>query len=196
MKTKLIIPIALLVIILGGVGFWVLQQQPAEEISEVVSTTPALVETIDEAGAMQIASSAFLPNEIIPTKYTCDGEDISPPLAFTDVPEETKSLSLIVDDSDAPAGTWVHWVAWNIDPTTEALEEGRLPAGTEEGINDFGKTGYGGPCPSSGTHRYFFKLYALDTAFDLPASTDKEALLAAIEGHILAQAELVGRYSR
>ena len=145
---------------------------------------------------MTIASTAFGHNERIPSVYTCDGEDRSPPLLFTDVPKETKSLALISDDPDAPVGTWVHWLLWNIDPSVSEVSEGSTPKGAIAGTTSFKKTGYGGPCPPFGTHRYFFKLYALDTRLDLPPSSGKKELEAAMEGHVMAQAELVGLYSR
>jgi Raf kinase inhibitor-like YbhB/YbcL family protein len=113
-------------------------------------------------GMLKISSTAFGNNGMIPQKYTCDGADLNPPLALEGIPEQTKSLSLIVDDPDAPRGTWVHWVAWNIAPGTSAIEEGSVPPGAQQGMNDFRRLDYGGPCPPSGTHRYFFKLFALD----------------------------------
>lgn len=145
---------------------------------------------------MQIISSAFSHKQPIPKKYTCDGDDVSPPLTFSDVPKGAKSLVLINDDPDAPAGTWVHFTLWNIPPDTREIAEGSVPVGAVEGMQSWGRTGYGGPCPPSGVHRYFFKLYALDTTLDLPPSTDAKALAQAMEGHILARTEFVGLYSR
>jgi Raf kinase inhibitor-like YbhB/YbcL family protein len=150
---------------------------------------------------MEITSQAFTHGSLIPSKYTCDGANVSPPLSFSGAPPGTKSFALISDDPDAPSGTWVHWVAWNIPGGATALEEGvpameRLPDGTRQGLTDFRRIGYGGPCPPSGTHRYFFKLYALDTTLDLPASTVKPSLEMAMRGHVLAQAELMGKYAR
>lgn len=145
---------------------------------------------------MQISSSVFQSNTLIPSKYTCDGENINPPLRITDVPKDTQSLVLIMDDPDAPAGTWVHWLVWNIHPLTKEIGENSLPANAMEGRTSFGKIGYGGPCPPSNTHRYFFKLYALNTKLNLINSTDKAALLKAMEGHILEQAEVIGTYQR
>lgn len=145
---------------------------------------------------MKIASSAFQNNQLMPAKYTCDGDNINPPLTFSDVPQGTKSLVLIVDDPDAPMGTWVHWTVWNIDPTTNEIKENSIPTGTVEGMTSFGKPGYGGPCPPAGTHHYFFKLYALNTTFSLESSSDKSQLEKAMSSHILASAELVGLYSR
>lgn len=145
---------------------------------------------------MIISSPAFENNKEIPSKYTCDGENINPSLQISKVPEGTQSLVLIMDDPDAPAGTWVHWIIWNIDPKTAEVAENSVPPGGVGGVTSFGSTGYGGPCPPSGTHRYFFKLYALDTKLDLPSEADKAQLEKAMEGHILDQAELVGLYSR
>lgn len=140
--------------------------------------------------------SVFKNNEKIPAKYTCDGENINPPLEISGVPENTKSLVLIVDDPDAPMVTWVHWTMWNIDPKTQKIEENSAPHGAVEGMTSFNKTGYGGPCPPSGVHRYFFKLYAIDTELNLPKSDEKLDIEKEINGRILDQAELIGLYSR
>jgi Raf kinase inhibitor-like YbhB/YbcL family protein len=150
-------------------------------------------------------STAFSPNGEIPKRYTCDGQDVSPPLAWSGLPEGTKSLVLIVDDPDAPDPaapkmTWVHWVLYNIPPDASELAEGvgasELPKGTKEGINDWKRTGYGGPCPPIGRHRYFHKLYALDVVLPDLAKPNKGALERAMEGHVITQAELVGTYQR
>ncbi|MBI4080451.1 MAG: YbhB/YbcL family Raf kinase inhibitor-like protein [Candidatus Levybacteria bacterium] len=152
---------------------------------------------------MKINSSAFEHNSPIPAKYTCQGEDVNPPLQFTDVPKESKSLALIVDDPDAmPAGmqapskTWVHWVVYNIPPSVTTVGENSEPKGGTQADTDFGKDSYGGPCPPSGVHRYFFKLYALDTTLDLPEFADKAMLEEAMKGHVLEQAELMGLYQK
>lgn len=149
----------------------------------------------------ELTSTAFAPGEPIPRKYTCDGEDISPPLQWSDPPPGTQTLALISDDPDAPVGTWVHWVLYNLPTETRALPEAvaldaDLPDGSRNGQNSWRRLGYGGPCPPSGAHRYFFKLYALDTALDLSAGASKEQLLRTMEGHILAQAEVMGIYTR
>ncbi len=155
--------------------------------------------------ALTITSPAFAHNGEIPKKYTCDGDDVSPALAWAGVPEGTKSLALIVDDPDAPDPaapqmTWVHWVLYNIPPDATALSEAvaptALPAGTREGPNDWNRTGYGGPCPPIGRHRYFLKLYALNTVLPDLGKPSKAKLEKAMEGHILAQAELIGTYKR
>lgn len=145
---------------------------------------------------MNLSSTEFKNKEFIPIKYTCDGQDINPPLEISGVPEKAESLALIVDDPDAPNGDWVHWVLWNIPPDTLKIKESSVPQGAIEGTNDFNHTRYGGPCPPKGTHHYYFKLYALDTVLDLDSSKTKKDLLKAVEGHIIAQAELVGLYQR
>ncbi len=143
---------------------------------------------------MLLTSNAFANEARIPTKYTCDGEDVSPPLAISGVPAGTQTLALVVDDPDAPSGTWDHWVACDI-PVTEAIAEGVTTLGTA-GRNSWGRSGYGGPCPPSGTHRYYFTVYALDASLGLEPGADKAALLDAMQGHVLAEATLLGRYSR
>jgi Raf kinase inhibitor-like YbhB/YbcL family protein len=142
---------------------------------------------------LTVSSSAFKDNEFIPIDYTCDGKNISPPLEIGHIPEKAKCLALIVDDPDAPGSTWVHWVVWNI-PVTHHIRENEIH-GTE-GINDFKKHHYGGPCPPSGTHRYFFKVYALDSLLDLPDSAGKQQLEKAMSGSIIAFGELIGLYKR
>jgi len=150
---------------------------------------------------IKITSSAFEDGGLIPAKYTCDGSDVSVPLQWDAVPEGTKSIALICDDPDAPMGTWVHWVIFGLPAETRELAE-NLPSdatlanGAKQGITDFGRTGYGGPCPPSGTHRYFFRIYALDTAVDLTSNAKKHDLLEAMEGHILGQGRLIGKYKR
>jgi hypothetical protein len=150
---------------------------------------------------MKITSTAFEEGGMIPRKYTCDGEDVSPPLAWTGVPEAAKTIALISDDPDAPMGTWVHWVLFNLPASEKGLPEAvptdkELKNGAKQGRNDFRRIGYGGPCPPGGTHRYFFKLYALDAVLNLPAGATKAELIKAMEGHILAQGQLMGKYRR
>lgn len=147
-------------------------------------------------GALQITSSAFQNNGMIPRQYTCDGKDINPPLMIANCPQETKSLALICDDPDAPMGIWVHWVIWNIDPGVKEIKEDTVPTGAIVGINDFRQHRYGGPCPPSGTHRYFFKLYALDTLLSISPNSTKADLEKAMKGHILAEGQLIGLYKR
>lgn len=145
---------------------------------------------------MKITSPAFEHNQSMPRKYTCDGENVNPPLLFSEIPDNTKSLVLIVDDPDAPSKVWVHWVVFNIDSTISELPENTVPKAGTEGLTDFGKPGYGGPCPPSGTHHYLFKLYALDSILDISQNSDKKAVEEAMQGHILDSAELVGLYER
>lgn len=151
---------------------------------------------------IQLTSSAFGEGQSIPEKYTCDGADISPPLKWTSVPQGAKSLALVCDDPDAPAGTWVHWVLYDIPPAVTELPERvptteTIPNGAKQGVNDFKRIGYGGPCPPRGNpHRYFFKLYALDAETQLKAKATKKELVRAMEGHILAEVQLMGTYKR
>jgi len=140
-----------------------------------------------------VKSPAFENNQLIPAKYTCDGDNVNPPLTIEGVPEETKSLVLIVDDPDAPMGTFDHWIVWNIPPTSK-IEENTVPGA--EGMSSYRKHAYGGPCPPYGTHRYFFKVYALDTKLDLTANSKKKDVEKAMESHVLAEGELVGLYRR
>ena len=145
---------------------------------------------------MKITSSAFENMQHMPIKYTCNGENINPPLEFSEVPREAKSLVLIVDDPDAPKGTWTHWLVYNISPALREVRENSIPDEGEEGITSFGKTGYGGPCPPSGIHRYFFKLYALSKTLSLEGTPDKNTIMENMKDSILAQSELVGLYSQ
>lgn len=150
---------------------------------------------------MEIKSTAFKEGGMIPAKYTCDGVNVSPPLSWSNFPKETKSFSLICDDPDAPMGTWVHWVIYDMPVGITQLPENiasqrELARGGKQGANDFRKIGYGGPCPPGGEHRYYFKLYALDGTTDLKPGATKEQLLKAMQGHILAEAQLVGKYKR
>jgi len=150
---------------------------------------------------MKIKSLAFQEGGKIPRKYTCDDKDVSPPLFWEDIPEDTKSLALICDDPDAPMGTWVHWVIYDLDPAINELPENIpmteiLDNGCIQGRNDFRRIGYGGPCPPGGIHRYYFKLYALSIKLDLGPGLTKSELLKAMEGHILDECQLMGKYSR
>ncbi|AKB51169.1 Phospholipid-binding protein [Methanosarcina barkeri str. Wiesmoor] len=143
--------------------------------------------------SIKVSSSAFESNGSIPGKYTCDGQNINPPLEFEGIPEEAESLVIIVDDPDAPTKTFTHWIVWNIEPVAK-IEEDSIPG--IEGLNDFKKIGYGGPCPPSGTHRYFFRVYALDKNLDLKAGAGRKGLENEMIGHIIAEGELMGKYSR
>jgi Raf kinase inhibitor-like YbhB/YbcL family protein len=141
-----------------------------------------------------VKSIAFENNKLIPVKYTCDGANVNPPLTVEGIPEDTKTLVLIVDDPDAPMGTFDHWIVWNIPPTTRKIEENTVPG--IEGMSSYRKHAYGGPCPPYGTHRYFFKVYALDTQLDLKSNSTKKDVEKAMENHVLAEGELVGLYRR
>ena len=166
-----------------------------------IKQTDLQVEGDKQIMEIKITSTAFEDGGMIPTKYTCDGEDISPPLQWDAVPEGTKTIALINDDPDAPMGTWVHWVIFNIPADVKELAQNipadkTLPNGAKQGITDFRRVGYGGPCPPGGTHRYFFKIYALDSEINLEAGADKEQLLKAMKGHIIGQGQLIGKYKR
>lgn len=150
---------------------------------------------------IRVTSPAFSEGAGIPADHTCDGADISPPLQWSGVPSEAKSLALIADDPDAPAGDWVHWVLYDLPPTLDRLPAAvpataRPSTGGTQGRTDFGLTGYGGPCPPRGTHRYFFKLYALDALLRLEPGATKKELLEAMQGHVLAEGQLMGKYQR
>ena len=150
---------------------------------------------------IKISSPAFEEGGMIPKKYTCDGIDVSPPLTWTSIPEGTKTLALICDDPDAPMGTWIHWVLFNLPANIIEMPENipperELENGAKQGMNDFRKIGYGGPCLPGGTHRYYFKIFALDTELNLEAGATKSQLLEAMEGHILGEGQLMARYKR
>ena len=150
---------------------------------------------------MKLFCPSFAHNQMMPSRFTCDGQDISPPLNWENVPPETKSFALIMDDPDAPLGTWVHWIIFNIPASKNHLEEkikkeSNLSGGVKQGRNSWKQIGYGGPCPPSGTHRYFFKFFALDKELDLEAGITKKNLLDAMQGHILDSQEMIGLYQR
>jgi Raf kinase inhibitor-like YbhB/YbcL family protein len=150
---------------------------------------------------LQITSSAFKNNAPIPSQFTCDGQDVSPPIAWQNIPPACKSLCLICDDPDAPGKTWVHWVCYDIPTAVTGIAQGcpkadTISGGGKQGKTDFGSIGYGGPCPPSGSHRYFFKLYALDVMLNLPAGKTSQQIEQAMAGHIIAQAKLIGIYAR
>ena len=165
---------------------------------------PTSVPPTQEKGAVmafELTSSAFAHEQAIPQKYSCDGENVSPPLAWSEPPAGAQSFALICEDPDAPAGIWVHWILYNIPAEARSLPEGvpatvELADGSLHGKNGWSRMEYGGPCPPGGTHRYFFKLYALDALLDLPAGASKEQLTQAMERHALGQAELMGTYTR
>jgi Raf kinase inhibitor-like YbhB/YbcL family protein len=171
------------------------------EAIRATATPQVLISTEEAVMTFTLTSSTFAQGQPIPRDYSCKGRDISPALAWTEPPVGTQAFALIMDDPDAPAGTWVHWVIFNIPASARALNEAmptgsQLADGSVQGKTSAGSSGYHGPCPPSGTHRYFFKLYAVDGMLNLTASADKQALLKAMEGHILAQAELMGTFSK
>jgi Raf kinase inhibitor-like YbhB/YbcL family protein len=165
----------------------------------LVLAIPLLLATADEhtpAVAMKISTHAFSERRPIPERFTADGKNANPPLVISGVPKEAKSLVLIVDDPDAPMGVWTHWLVWNMNPGTTVISEDSVPRGAVIGRNDAGTAKYVGPAPPRGTHRYFFRLYALDTKLDLDVGTTRPDLDAAMQTHILAKSELLGRYGR
>lgn len=174
--------------------------EQTKEVDKPMTGIEASPEQIQDLLEFTLTSAAFLGNEPIPSKYSCDGEDISPPLVWSGAPKNTGSYVLVMDDPDAPMGTWVHWVLFNLPGDANSLPE-NLPAdaaftdGTRQGTNSWGNLGYGGPCPPSGTHRYFFKLYALESSLDLVDGATKEDVITTMEGHILMETELMGTYS-
>lgn len=194
----IIVIIAVLVIVSGGICLFLQRSQGTLPPSETALPPPAT--PVSEQGGldlnMKIESPVFLDGQSIPARYTCDGENVNPALNISEVPEGTKCLVLIVDDPDAPVGTWVHWTAWNIAPQTTEIRENSVPEGAIEGVTGFGRPGYGGPCPPSGTHRYFFKLYALDMTLGLDGSAKAGDIEDLMEGHVLGQAQLMGLYRR
>jgi Raf kinase inhibitor-like YbhB/YbcL family protein len=145
---------------------------------------------------MKLTSPAFEQNQPIPAKYTCDGVNHNPPLTFSQMPEGAQSLALVVEDPDAPTKVFTHWLVYDIPPSTQHIPEHEVSLTGTDGLNDFGTRGYKGPCPPSGTHRYVFKLFALDTRLALPEGARKEGVLAKMKGHVIATAELVGTYTR
>jgi Raf kinase inhibitor-like YbhB/YbcL family protein len=168
---------------------------PKVIVAAALAIALAIVSFASGEAKMKIISSAFQEGGNIPSKFTCDGGDTSPPLQIAEVPSGAKSLALVVDDPDAPSGLFTHWMVWNISPQNNTIAEGSTPKGVH-GRNDFGKSGYGGPCPPSGTHRYYFKIFALDRELELPAGAKRSQLDAAMKGHVIGQGELMARYSR
>ncbi len=189
--------------ILQGVGYavllfglwYILGPHGSRPVSSVSESPSHGLATQSTSTTMRVRSPAFAHEEVMPSKYTCDGEDMSPPLAIEDVPEGTVSLALIMDDPDAPNATWDHWVVFNIPPDQTRIGEGEEPEG-DAGLNSWGRRGFGGPCPPNGEHRYLFRVYALDTMLELPEGASKPEVLRAVEGHVLESATLMGRYAR
>ncbi len=197
MGKKTIFPVLIILLIATGVFVWLKSEKALKTNKGQVNLTNRSLNTMAE-NLFTIKTSAFKNGKPVPAKYTCEGEDINPLIEIQNKPAGTKSLALIVEDPDAPGGTWVHWLVWNIDPKTQYIHEDSLPAGAVEGTTSFGKIGYGGPCPPRGDkpHRYFFRAYALDRELDLPSGADKNALLQAMDGHIIGETEIYGTYAR
>ena len=200
MSMKLFIIIFLLAVISGCVA----EEERIAPAPSPTSTPTAIEKNTKEVTTMQnisISAEAFQSGGAIPEEYTCDGSDVSPALSWRGIPSNAKSIALIMDDPDAPMGTFVHWVLFNIPSDTTKLPRGvpenrTLNDGSSQGITDFGRTGYGGPCPPGGTHRYYFRVYALDTMLDLQPGSSRKQLENAMKGHVLAQGELMGKYER
>lgn len=176
------------IILVGGIGILLHTKKPLP-----LAKSP---QTSTIKSSMKITSSAFTDNSFLPSKFSCDGDSVNPPLTFEDIPQNAKSLALIMDDPDAPMGTYVHWVLYNMPTSITNIEEANLPSQVVLGKNSSGSETYVGACPPSGTHRYFFKLYALDTMLSLRPNATKEELLQAMEGHIVGEAQLIGLYKR
>ncbi len=194
MKKNLLITI-LIFIILVIMGVIYFDKRQTEDL--IINVPEEAAKTSAATMNMKLSSPAFGQNQTIPAKYTCDGDNISPPLEISGVPERAKSLVLIVDDPDAPSGDWVHWLIWNIATDTASLPEGGpLPEGAVEGTTSFGNPGYGGPCPPSGTHHYYFRLYAIGGDLYLDPSATKKDLEGAIENMVIEKTELVGLYQQ
>lgn len=192
MKLKFLLVFAIIVIavVVSLVFFLTFQKRPKQEVG--IEPTPKAT----SISKMKLASSAFSENQMIPQKYTCDGDNLSPPLTISEIPENTQSLVLIMDDPDAPSRTFVHWTMWNIDPSTREIPERSVPSGAVQGLTDFGSKGYGGPCPPSGTHRYIFKLYALDEKLSLSENSHREDVEREMADHVLDFTQFIGLYSR
>ncbi len=186
-STSVLVPVLVAAAVIGG---YILFSQPDKPPKE--EKPPSEEPTM----SFTISSPAFANDAAIPERYTCDGENISPPLTISGVPEKAKSLVLIMDDPDAPNGTWTHWVLWDIPPATGEIAEGKVPECAVEGITSSGKPGYSGPCPPSGSHRYFFTMYALDELLRFNNQTKREELEKAMVGHLVGQEHFFGRYSR
>ncbi len=145
---------------------------------------------------MQVNSAAFEQEKMIPAKFTCDGENVNPPINLAEIPSQAKSIVLIVDDPDSPGGTWNHWLVWNINPNTKEISENTVPNEAIQGKNDFGENKYGGPCPPMGTHHYFFRVYALDTLLNIPEGSGRADLDLIMKNHVIATGELMGIYQK
>lgn len=183
--------LATILILICVAGFFYIQK-----VFKKQSFTKELISKPTSLGKMKILSPAFTHNSKIPEKYTCDGENVNPPLEIKEIPEGTQSMVLIVEDPDAPMGRFLHWLVFNIPPHISFIEENSIPEGAIQGMNDFGKENYGGPCPPFGAHRYFFKIFSLDKKLDLRPGARLNEVEREMENHILGQAQLIGVYQR
>jgi Raf kinase inhibitor-like YbhB/YbcL family protein len=183
----MIITVVIVVIVAALAGIFLLKSNDSLKHKGVQTTK----------GFMKLTSSAFTNNEMIPSKYTCDGENINPPISIDGVPDDAKELVIVVDDPDAPAGVWTHWTMWSITPDTKDIAENSVPVGAKEGTTSFGDSGYGGPCPpeGTGTHRYFFKVYALDKTLELTEGANLNELENEISTGVIDRAEIIGLYT-
>ena len=168
------------------IGLWV----------TVLSVSGGFSQEVGKGKTLKVTSPAFENNKSIPSKYGCDGENVNPPVRIENVPAGTRSLAMVFDDQDAPRGTYVHWILWNMDPGIKEIQENSVPPGAVQGLNDFKKNSYGGPCPPTRPHKYVFKVYALDTVLELSPKSSKAELEKAMEGHRIAQGQLLGVYKR
>jgi hypothetical protein len=184
---------AIIVIIILGLAAFIVYKYSGKHTATFVSQNQNKSNTTTP---MTISSPAFADNQAIPKQYTCDGEGINPPLQFSNVPSEAKSLALLVEDPDAPAGTWIHWLMWNISPAVNQIAQNSVPEGAVQGQGSSGQNVYGAPCPPGGTHHYIFTVYALRDKLNLPSYSTAENFQAAMQGHIIDQAQLVGVYGR
>jgi len=211
MKNAVIVILAIMILALAGYLFYSKDSTPSGPVFKGPSEPPNVLQptegppmptSVKQTELMTITSTAFKQEGSIPPQYTCDGDNVNPPLAFSNFPETTKSFALIMDDPDVPKtsrpdGNWDHWLMWNIPATTESIPENTIPEGAVVGMNTGGKMAYAGPCPPDREHRYFLKVYALDTLLELdPSSATKADIESAMDGHILDQSTLMGRYNR
>ena len=182
----------IVILILAGLAVWLFYKPKSAAIISIQNNQ----QQVTTSTSMQITSAAFLVGQNIPVKYSCDGQGVNPPLEFSNVPAQAASLALIVHDPDAPNGNWVHWLMWNILPSVNNIPENSVPQGATQGQASSGQNIYSGPCPPNGIHRYIFTLYALDQKLTIPSYSTDADLIKAMNGHILAQAELLGMYAR
>ena len=186
MKAGIITLIIVIIILIAGFVYFVADKKPLENKQKSSQTKDMI----------KVTSSSFVDNSFISSKYTCKGENINPPILISDVSEDAKSLVLIVDDPDAPGGTFIHWILWNINPKTTEIKENSIPDGASSGKNDFGIVKYQGPCPPSGTHRYFFTIYALDATLNISHPANRMEINKAMKNHVIGQGQLMAKYSK